>query len=195
MEEQNRYALKEWAVIEQALATGEVCLLLRKGGLWERREGFEIEHREFWVFPTWYHQNPEELAPHLHGLVDSAPTSPSGDQVRIAHYVVVEDALRVENLDALRRLEALHPLTQATVESRFAYRNRPYLHAVLVRVFAVPEPHVIRNTLGYEGCISWVELDEALPTHGAVPVLGDAEFAARREEILERLGEEGVVRV
>ena len=32
MKERNASALKEWAAVEQALATGESCLLLRKGG-------------------------------------------------------------------------------------------------------------------------------------------------------------------
>ncbi len=196
MKERNASALKEWAAIEQALATGQVSLLLRKGGIWEKREGFEVEHREFWIFPTLYHQNPDELAPHLHWLLEAARAlHPGLNQVRISLYVTVEDALRVESPEALQRLEGLHPLAQPTVEARFAYRNRPYLHALLVRAYRTPEPYLLPNTLGYEGCISWVELDEALATHGALPVLADAEFAARRAEILDRLGEEGVVRL
>lgn len=196
MKERNPYALKEWAAIEQALATGEVLLLLRKGGIWEKRKGFEVEHREFWIFPTLYHQNPDELAPHLHWLLESARAAHPGlDRVRISLYVSVEDALRVENIEALQRLEGLHPHTQPTVQARFAYRNKPYLHALLVRAYRMPEPYILPNTLDYEGCISWVELDEALATHGGLPVLPDAEFVARRTEILEHLGEEGVVRL
>jgi hypothetical protein len=196
MKERNASALKEWAAIEQALATGEISLLLRKGGIWEKREGFEVEHREFWIFPTLYHQNPDELAPQLRWLLESARAShPEPDQVRISLYLKVEDALRVESIEALQRLEGLHPLTQPTVEARFAYRNKPYLHALLVRAYRVPEPYLLPNTLDYEGCISWVELDEALATHGALPVLSDGEFAARRTEILDRLGKAGVVRL
>lgn len=196
MRDRNECALKEWAAVEQALATGEVSLLLRKGGLWEQRGGFEVERREFWIFPTAYHQNPDELAPNLRSLIETARTThPGADRVRIAHYAVVEDAMRVESLASLQELQGLHPLAPESVATRFAYRNRPYLHALVVRVYRMPEPYIIPNTLAYEGCISWVELDQALATHGAMPVLADAEFEALRAEILARLGTEGVVRL
>ena len=61
MESSNRSALKEWATVEAALAEGPVVLLIRKGGISERRGDFQVEHREFWLFPTHYHQNLHEL--------------------------------------------------------------------------------------------------------------------------------------
>ena len=193
---ENRWALKEWGAVELALAEGRTTLLVRKGGIHERRRDFEVEHREFWLFPTLYHQNAHELRPEFRPVLEAAEAQPHDvNQVRIAHYAVVEDALRVESLDALHRLEGLHALTRETVESRFAYRGRPYLHVLVLRAYRLPEPHVIPNTLDYEGCVSWVELDDALPTAGAQPVLMDAEFAARRAEVLARLGEDGVVRL
>lgn len=193
MESSNRSALKEWATVEAALAEGRVVLLIRKGGISERRGDFQVEHREFWLFPTHYHQNPHELTEPFRPLLATEP--PSRDTVRIGTYAVVEDALRVESLAALERLEGLHPLTQETVRSRFAYRNKPYLHALVLRAYRLPEPRTIPNTLDYEGCISWVELDEAISTEGAVPVLSDEEFARARERVLRRLADEGVVRL
>lgn len=193
MESSNRSALKEWATVEAALAEGRVVLLIRKGGISERRGDFQVEHREFWLFPTHYHQNPHELTESYRPLLGTEP--PSRDTVRIGTYAVVEDALRVESLDALERLEGLHPLTQETVRSRFAYRGKPYLHALVLRAYRLPEPRTIPNTLDYEGCISWVELDEAIPTDGAVPVLSDEEFARARDRVLRRLADEGVVRL
>jgi hypothetical protein len=197
MDERSRSALKEWAAIEQVLASGRSPLLLRKGGLWERREGFEMEHREFWLFPTLYHQNPNELrAEHAWALESARAAHPDGDRIRLEHYAVVTDAFRVESLATLHGLAEHHALTEATIESRFRYRDRPYLHALLLRVYRIPRPHVIPNTLGYEGCVSWVELDDALETTGAVPVLDDVQFAAVRTELLGHLrGAEGVVDV
>lgn len=197
MRSSSRDALKEWAAVEQVLGAGESVVLLRKGGIWERREGFEVEHREFWIFPTRYHQNPDELDPALHWALGAARAADPGvDQVRLQHYAVVEDAFRVESLPALERLEGLHPLTPQTVRARFAYRDRPYLHLLVLRVHRVPDPYVIPNTLDYEGCISWVGLDEELSTGSAAPVLDDAAFATRRTAVLARLGEEeGIVRL
>lgn len=194
MQSENRSALKEWATVERALAEGRIALLVRKGGIHERRGDFQVEHREFWLFPTHYHENAHELAGAFRPLV-GAGDPPSRDTVRLGLYAVVSDALRVESLEALERLEGLHPLAQETVRSRFAYRNKPYLHALLLRAYRLPQPHAIPNTLDYEGCISWVGLDDALPTAGAEPVLSDEEFARVRDEVLRRLGSEGVVRL
>lgn len=193
---ENRSALKEWGAVERALAAGRTTLLVRKGGIHERRAGFEVEHREFWLFPTLHHQNRHELRPDFLSYLEAAEALPHDvNRVRLEHYAVVEDALRVERPDALHRLDGLHPLTAETVDARFAYRGRPYLHVLVLRVFRLPEAHVIANTLDYEGCVSWVELDDALPTAGAAPVLPDAEFEARRADVLARLGEAGVVRL
>ena len=183
--------------MEQILAAGRSCILLRKGGIWEQKQAFTVEHREFWIFPTHFHQNPHELVPEsLWALESGRAAHPDGDRVRIEHYAVVHDAFRVEDLDALQRLEGLHPLDPATVEARFRYRDRPYLHVLVLRVYRLPEPYIIPNTLAYEGCISWVELDEPLSTVGAIPVLDDREFEEARKGIAERLREgKSIVRV
>jgi hypothetical protein len=190
-------ALKEWAAIEQVLAAGKTILLLRKGGLWERREGFEMEHRQFWIFPTLYHQNPHELKEEYAWALESARAAhPTGDRIRLEHYAVVTDAFRVETLDTLHAVAEHQALTAETIEARFRYRNRPYLHALLLRVYRRPAPHIIPNTLGYEGCISWVELDEALETTTAAAVLDEARFRDARTELLSLLqGATGVVPV
>lgn len=190
-------ALKEWAAIEQVLAAGEVSLLLRKGGLWERRDGFEMEHRQFWIFPTLYHQNPDELRSDFGWALESAEAAhPEGDRVRLEHFAVVSDAFRVESLESLRAITGHQALTEATIEARFHYRNRPYLHALILRIYRHSSPHLIRNTLGYEGCVSWVELDEGLATTGAVPVLDDGHFAEVRRSLLNSLeGRDGVLPV
>jgi hypothetical protein len=52
----------------------------------------------------------------------------------------------------------------------------------------LPEPRAIPNTAAYEGCVSWVALDEPVSTAGAVPALSDEQFAALRRDVLARLG-------
>lgn len=188
MEMSSRSALKEWGAIERLLGGGELVLLLRKGGLWERRDGFEVEHRSFWIFPTMYHQNPAELQPRFSHALDSAATAHRGpDEVRLECFAEVTDAYRLEDLSQALALAPLQALTPATIEARFHYRNRPYLHAVVLRVHRLPEPVVIPNTLDYEGCVSWVELDDPIDTGAALPVLNDEEFAAARAAVVGEL--------
>ena len=191
MESSSRDALKEWASVERALATGRVSLLVRKGGISERRGGFDVEHRSFWIFPTAFHQSADELDPAFHGLMEGVEPA-SRDEVRLRVFAELSDAFRVESLEAMERLAGLHPMAWETVKSRFAYKNRPYLHVLLVRAHVLDAPIVLPNTLEYEGCVSWVRLDEEVPTVGAVPVIADAEFDILREELLARLGDAAV---
>ena len=57
MLERNRFALKEWAVVVRALATGRQVILLRKGGIEEEPGEFRVEHAEFFLYPTFEHQH------------------------------------------------------------------------------------------------------------------------------------------
>ena len=59
-------ALKEWATVCAALGDGRQMILLRKGGIYESAGEFEIEHRQFLLFPTYLHQNAEMLKPAAH---------------------------------------------------------------------------------------------------------------------------------
>ena len=56
-------ALKEWAAVVEALARGQQTLLLRKGGVGDPGETFELAHREFFLFPTFEHQKREQIRP------------------------------------------------------------------------------------------------------------------------------------
>jgi hypothetical protein len=164
-----------------------VSLLVRKGGISERRGGFDVEHRAFWIFPTAFHQNAEELAPDFRDLIrDIEPVS--RDEVRLRVFARVEEAFKVESMEVMERLAGLHPMAPETVRSRFEYKGRPYLHVLLVRAYTLPQPVVIPNTIGYEGCVSWVTLDDEIPTAGAVPAIGDEEFEELRAEVLKQLG-------
>jgi hypothetical protein len=186
MARSSRSALKEWAAIEGALASGRLTLLVRKGGIHEKRGGFEVEHRDFWIFPTGWHQNESELTPAFLEHLDDTPRF-APDRIALRVHCEVVDALRIGNLDALLRLDEMQPFTAETLRSRFAYRDKPYLHVLIVRARVLPDPRVVANTPAYEGCVSWVELDEEVSAEGAVPVLSDEEFAAARAEVLRRL--------
>jgi len=188
METGNDVALKEWAAIEDALASGRPSVLVRKGGIYEKRGGFEVEHRGFWIFPTGWHQNEHELAPAFRGHLGETPRF-APDTIPLRVWCAVEEAWRVEDLDALQRLGDLQPFAPDTLKSRFEYRGRPYLHVVLVRAHVLPEPRAIPNTAAYDGCVSWVKLETAISAEKARPVLPDDGFAAVRRDVLARLGD------
>ena len=186
MLEFNRTALKEWAVIQRSLARGQI-LLIRKGGILEQKQGFTVEHREFFLFPTYAHQNEDDLVPAAHGdLAASFQGSPPADQVWFDFYAVAEEVWKVDHLDSLRQLEGQHILSRSAVEARFNYR-RPGAHVLALRVFQLPETTRHPNHKRYDGCVSWLELEETLPTASARPVLSEEDFRAKLEAAREAL--------
>lgn len=180
-------ALKEWSVLCAALARGRHLLLLRKGGLAEGPRGFTIEHPEFWLLPTRFHQSAEELAPELTPLLAEAAASlPPPGSLHLELYAQVADLFRVESEADLARLEGWHGLSPQTVRQRFHYR-RPGLSLLVLRVYRRPEPWTIPDRPEYAGCHSWVPLDRPLTTAGVVPVLSADEFERRRRELAAAL--------
>ena len=95
--------------------------------------------------------------------------------MRLSHFAEVTGVYHVHQLMSALLLGHLHLWSDETVEKRFAYRT-PGLHVLTVRVHKIPTPHEIADTPHYQGCRSWVELDEPLSTEGAVPVLSDKDY-------------------
>lgn len=186
MQPETRFAFKEWAVVCAALASGRQTLILRKGGIHEGREGFRIEHREFWLFPTGFHQQRDEIIPEAWPLLDELQSrgEPRGHQLDL--YAVVEDVQQVLDRSALSRLSGWHVWSESTVEQRFHYRT-PGLFALTVRIYRRPTPFEIADSPHFAGCKSWVDLPAALPTSGLQPVLDDATFDRQRREIQQLL--------
>lgn len=179
MPHETQFAFKEWAVVCAALAAGRQTLILRKGGIHEGREGFQVEHREFWLFPTGFHQQRDEIISEAWPLLDEVQSrgQPSGHSLDL--YAVVEDVHHVVDRAALARLSGRHVWSEATVEQRFQYRT-PGLFALVVRVFRRPSPFEIADSPRFAGCKSWVDLPTPLSTSGLQPVLDDAMFENQR---------------
>ncbi len=186
MQPETRFAFKEWAVVCAALASGRQTLILRKGGIHEGREGFRIEHREFWLFPTGFHQQRDEIIPEAWPLLDELQSRGEPHIHPLDLYAVVEDVQQVLDRSALARLTGWHVWSESTVEQRFNYRT-PGLFALTVRIYRRPTPIAIADSPHFAGCKSWVDLPSALSTSGLNPVLDDATFDRQRCEIRQLL--------
>ncbi len=183
----NRVALKEWAVICAELAAGRQTVLLRKGGIREPASGFAVEHHEFFLFPTYVHQNEDELVAAAQAALPAVTRlAPPAGELRLALYATVETAIEVTSLEPLRRLEGEHALAWSAVERRFHYRS-PGLHVVVLRVHRLARPLVVPHVFRYDGCRSWVALEDELPVSDAHPVLDRQAFERRLQAIGEAL--------
>ncbi|HEY9228083.1 MAG TPA: DUF1802 family protein [Gemmatimonadaceae bacterium] len=184
--EYERTALKEWAVLVDAMARGDIIAMVRKGGIREQRAGFNVRHDRFVFYPTYFHEKAHELAPRFRqGLAPAEQTRPDEGTIRIAHVADVVGLWTVTELERLRAIEAEHGLAWSAVESRFHYRDNPVVQVVAVRVSTLREPVVVPELRRYQGCVSWVALEDPVAIEGSAPVLS-AEIIEKRLETLER---------
>lgn len=184
-----RVALKEWAVLVHAMARGDVIAMIRKGGIREHRAGFDVRHDRFLLYPTYFHEKIDELAERFRSSLASAhATRPPDGMIQLRYVADVAAVWRVTELDRLRAIEAEHGLTWGAVESRFRYRNTPFVHVVAVRISVLPGMVTVPDARRYTGCVSWVKLDDDVGVRGATHMIGDAAFADRLRALEHALG-------
>jgi hypothetical protein len=176
-------ALKEWASVCSALEEGRQIILLRKGGILEAIGGFELEHPQFFLFPTYLHQNAQMLKDGERKRLVQFSEEPK--EVVLSSAAMVSDIIRVRDRAQMDRLDREHIWTAPLIDMRFNYRPQNPLYLLLLRVYRLDRPMTIINTPEYAGCKSWVPLERPMPTQAAAPVLDDQEYEARRGRIKE----------
>ncbi|HEX8280695.1 MAG TPA: DUF1802 family protein, partial [Chthoniobacterales bacterium] len=107
---------KEWALICEALGRGEQSILLRKGGIAEGRAGFSFRHAEFFLFPTFFH---EQIAK-VRGNDRVVPEQRAGE-IEIRYWAKVERSAVITSWETARALEPFHILEPEVVRERFEY--------------------------------------------------------------------------
>lgn len=180
---QNRIAFKEWGAVCAALGQGRQTVIIRKGGIHEGQQGFRVDHREFWLFPTRFHQGAEQLQPECSDLLQ-APIAiePASGKIMLALYAVVEQVVEIKDAAVLSRLDSLQVLNQETIQQRFEYKN-PGLFVLLVRAYQLSQPFEVENETRYAGCRSWVELAQEYSTSNLTPILTDEQFAQQQQAL------------
>jgi hypothetical protein len=150
-------ALKEWSAAVLALLDGRQSVLLRKGGIHEKR--FAVAADEFLLFPTVAHSHSERVRPEHRGLLaESAPDS-TEDQVVIRASAKVVAAVAVSNADGLADIEDLHIWTAESVQAdRLDFRPRHRLTVLVVQAVPLVEPITLARAPQYGGCTSWVRV-------------------------------------
>lgn len=175
-----RIAFKEWAVIVDALGRGEQILILRKGGLSEEHDGFQVDHARFLLFPTRFHQQREAVLPDAQARFDQiAPALPAADRVRLEFLAEVVAWKRLDSLAMAERLRGQHVWRDEVIAERFDWGKSKNIWALAVKVFRLPQAVELPLLPGYGGCKSWVELEPEIAVEAARPVLADAAFAEK----------------
>ena len=146
---------KEWALVCEALGTGRQSIILRKGGIAEGREGFSFQHREFFLFPTFFHEQVERVR-----LAGGVLPKALPNEIEVRYFVKVDETRVLTDWEEVRALEPLHILDERVVRERFAYNEAPGVHVAFVRVFELDRIWRFPDAKAYGGCRSWVPLPE-----------------------------------
>jgi hypothetical protein len=144
---------KEWALVCQALGEGRQTIILRKGGIAEGRDGFVFQHREFFLFPTFFHEQLERVRFPGASLPKSQP-----NEIEIRYFAQVEETRIITDWEEVRALEPRHILEENVVRERFDYGDAPGVHVALVRAFRLEPAWRFPDARAYGGCRSWVQL-------------------------------------
>jgi len=142
---------KEWSLVCDALGHGTQSVILRKGGIAEGRGGFSFRHREFFLFPTFFHEQIAKVR------IAAADTAAPGNTIAIRWYAKVERAQRINSVAIAEALAPLHILSIEVVRQRFGYK-RDGLNVAFVRVFELSPVWVLQNEKRFAGCRSWIGL-------------------------------------
>jgi hypothetical protein len=165
---------KEWALVCEALGRGEQTIILRKGGIAEGRDGFSFKHREFYLFPTFFHEQVEKVR----GESRELPQQVDGE-IEIRCFARLEFSATITSWETAAALEPFHILAPEVVRERFEYDAAPGIHVAFLRVFRLSHPWRFPDERRYGGCRSWVQLPGPPAELAFAPVLDEAEHAQR----------------
>jgi hypothetical protein len=184
-------AFKEWQVVCDALAGGRQSVILRKGGIHEGREGFSFAHKSFFLFPTKFHAQLDQVR---EGEFTPEKEWEVGDSIEITHHAEALFAVTLEDWKQVESLEPYHIYSEQTIRDRFDWSgkgmNSGSIHMAFVKVSKLEEPWVLTYEKRFGGCRSWFELPE--PPAGvldyAQPVIAAPEFTTLREKVMSAIG-------
>ena len=157
-------ALKEWSIVCRALENGRQSILLRKGGILEYKEGFEISQKIFLLYPTLEHQSREYLQQDYLQEIELLlrNNGPNFDQDKINTITIlarIEGMQEFNDETKLSKLEKYHIWNEKYVNMRMKYNPKIPVKALLLRVYKLPEPISIDVNPKWAGCKSWIDIE------------------------------------
>jgi hypothetical protein len=186
-------ALKEWSAAVHALLDGRQTVLLRKGGIAEKR--FAVAAPEFLLFPTVAHSHRERVRPEHRDLLALAAADSTETAVTIRAAAKVIAAIEVNRPEAIEQIADLHIWTADSVQAdRLDFRPKHRLTVLVVQARPLIAPVELVRVPAFAGCKSWVDLtsdDTALRTRGAHedgPVHDDATLQRVAERVRASVG-------
>lgn len=181
--ETTTHALKEWAVAVEALTQGKTIMLLRKGGIKEEGNRFQVVHDQILLYPTYEHQQSHLLKTEYATQVNSVTSGWHPETIGINSWAKITNILQVSNESTVTKLLPYHIWNEQFISERFNWKPRQPLYVILLRTYRLSEAVMISYRQEYGGCRSWIDLVEPIVIKGAIPVLSDTKYTQQVMEI------------
>ena len=167
-------ALKEWAVVINALETGRLIFLLRKGGIREHGREFSLPHRDFLLYPTYEHQRSQLLKLEFRNSI--VKPNPVGDTVNFSSWARIHKVSKITDSDVVERLNPFHIWEKDYIVKKIRWKPRSPLYLIFLRVYRLANPQSVPYLETYGGCRSWVSLEKDVFVGESTPALDDESF-------------------
>ncbi|MBO0677068.1 DUF1802 family protein [Mycolicibacterium sp. S2-37] len=182
-------ALKEWSAAVHALLDGRQTVLLRKGGIGEKRFRLpsEVDAERFLLFPTVAHSHALRVRPEHRDLLEPAACDSTEDALTLRAGADIVASVEVRRPEAIAELEPLHIWTADSIQrDRLDFRPKHRLTALVVAVRPLIEPVRIARLPQYGGCTSWV--DVSVSPRWGTPVHDDAALRDVADRVRRSVG-------
>jgi hypothetical protein len=178
-------ALKEWSAAVHGMLDGRQTVLLRKGGIHEKR--FAVTASRFLLFPTVAHSHAERVRPEHRDLLEASAGDSTEAAVTVRAGAKVVAAIEVNRPESLEDIAPLHIWTDESIRAdRLDFRPKHRLTVLVVQASPLVEPVALIRSPDYAGCKSWVPLPVD-PDWGP-PVYDDAHLQEIAEEVRRSVG-------
>ena len=108
--------------------------------------------------------------------------------IAFSHFGRVEELIEISDQEKVDDLAPHYIWTKAYAQSRLHWKPMLPLAVMLVRVYRMERPVAVPYYKEYSGCTSWVDILDEVSPGSLEPVLSDAEFRRRVDEIKGSLG-------
>ncbi|MGB3241204.1 MAG: DUF1802 family protein [Geitlerinemataceae cyanobacterium] len=179
------HALKEWAVAVEALTSGTTILLMRKGGIRERKGRFSVEFDRVLLYPTHEHQQPHLLKPEYASRVKPVESGWHPQVVPIPAWAQITQVWQVGEPAIVEALMPYHIWNDRFVGERLRSQPHQPLYILLLRVYRLGNIAEIPHRREYGGCRSWIDLEESIAISEHDPVLNDDDYTRQVDRIRE----------
>ena len=145
---------------------------------------FALEHSQFWLLPTWLHQERGLVKTAHQDLWEQTPRTAdeTAKVVYLRHFARAERVWKLDENAESALLQVPHIWSAHYLDLRFGYQPDKTLLCAALRVYVADEPIRYQLRDSDLGCRSWIDLAQPIGAN-VRPAIGDEAFARELERV------------